>query len=178
MKLKLETVLEYIASFLEESQQNLECMESRISQLTSGLTDTEVKVKEMQRVLDEASGKELSLLSDIEQKRREICEIQEEKASVVIHLESQQSILQRLTDQKDAAEKELRLSRGEVQSLEEKICKLQSTVEQAEKSTKEEIDELKTARELLLSQIVELKNEKEIIAATIAEDAAKHKTSM
>merc|ERR1712004_319492 len=115
-----------------------------------------VKVKEMQKVLDEASGKELSLLSDIEQKRKEICEIQEEKASVVIHLESQQTIVSRLTDQKDAAEKDLRLSRGEVQALEEKICQLQKAIEQAEKVTKEEIEELKTARELLLSQIVEL----------------------
>jgi len=177
-KLKLETSLEEKTADLEESLQKIESKETRIGQLTSGLTDTEVKVKEMQRVLDEASGKELSLLSDIEQKRKEICEIQEEKASVVIHLESQQSILQRLTDQKDSAEKDLRLSRGEVQALEENICKLQSTIEQAEKSTKEEIGELKTARELLLSQIVDLKNEKENVAGAIEEDAAKHKTAM
>merc|ERR1712204_58372 len=104
---------------LENTIQKVDSKEARINQLTSGLTDTEIKVREIQRVLDEASGKELSLLSDIEQKRKEICEIQEEKASVVIHLESQQNILQRLTDEKDAAEKELRMSKSETQSLEE-----------------------------------------------------------
>merc|ERR1719234_2542188 len=61
-KLKLETSLEEKTADLEESLHKIESKETRIGQLTSGLTDTEVKVKEMQRVLDEASGKELSLL--------------------------------------------------------------------------------------------------------------------
>merc|ERR1712129_524202 len=78
--LRLETSFEEKTTELENTIQKVDSKEARINQLTSGLTDTEIKVREMQRVLDEASGKELSLLSDIEQKRKEICEIQEEKA--------------------------------------------------------------------------------------------------
>lgn len=177
-KLKLETVLEEKTVEIEEAIQKLDSKESRIGQLTSGLTDTEVKVKEMQRVLDDASGKELSLLSDIEQKRKEICDIQEEKASVVVHLESQQSILQRLTNEKDAAEKELRLSKTEMLSLEEKICDLQTSIEKSEKATQEEIGELRKARELLLSQVVDLKNEKERAAGAIEKTVSNHKKAI
>jgi len=176
--LRLETSLEEKTTELENTIQKVDSKEARINQLTSGLTDTEIKVREMQRVLDEASGKELSLLSDIEQKRKEICEIQEEKASVVIHLESQQNILQRLTDEKDAAEKELRMSKSETQSLEEKVCQLQSTIEKKDKSTKEDMYELKTARELLLSQVVDLKNDKENVSAKIEEEELKHRQAM
>ena len=177
-KLKLETLLEEKTVEIEEAIQKLDSKEARIGQLTSGLTDTEVKVKEMQRVLDDASGKELSLLSDIEQKRKEICEIQEEKASVVVHLESQQSILQRLTNEKNGAEKELRMSKTEMLSLEEKVCDLQTSIEKSEKATQEEIGELRTTRELLLSQVVDLKNEKERAEGAIEETAFNHKKAI
>ena len=177
-KLKLETLLEEKTTEIEQAHQKLDSKESRIGQLTSGLTDTEVKVKEMQRDLDDASGKELSLLSDIERKRKEICEIQEEKASVVVHLESQQSILQRLTDEKNEAEKELQISKTGMLSLEEKVCDLQTSIEKSEKATQEEIGELRTTRELLLSQVVDLKNENERAAGAIEETTFNHKKAI
>jgi len=177
-KLRLENLVEDKTVELEEIINKVDSKESRINQLTAGLNDTEVKVKEMQKVLDEASGKELSLLSDIEQKRKEICEIQEEKASVVVHLESQQTILERLTNQKDVAEKNLRMSKLEIESLEEKVCQLQASIEKLDKSTKEEMDELRIARELLLSQVVDMKHEKENVSTEIEEERLKHKQAI
>jgi len=149
--------------------------DSRISQLEEGLSETEKKVKEMQQAIEDALGKELNLLSDIEEKNKTIFAIEEEKSNIVISFESQQSILERLTCEKDVAEKESRMYKTELHSLEEKICQLQSDIEMERIEIKDEMGELRTARELLLSQVVDLKNEKENMTSAFESEKEKNK---
>ena len=105
--------------------------------------------------------------SQVEEKNKTIFAIEEEKANIVISFESQQTILDRLTAEKDAAETELRKSKTESEGLEEKICQLQTQIEKESIKNAEELNELRTAKDLLLSQIVDIKNDKETLSANI-----------
>ena len=152
----------------------IEANNFRIKELESGLSETEKKVNEMKSAIEESLGKERNLLSDIEAKNKTIFAIEEEKANIVINFESQQTILERLTGEKDSALGEVRKQKSELESLEEKICQLQTQAEMEKTKVAEEMMELRTAKDLLLSQIVDLKNDKESLAASIVIDNEKN----
>ena len=61
-----------------------------------------------------------------------------------------------------------------MESLEEKICQLQSQSELEKTKVAEEMMELRTAKDLLLSQIIDLKNDKETLTAGIVIDHEKN----
>ena len=152
----------------------IEANNFRIKELENGLSETEKKVNEMKSAIEESLGKERNLLSDIEAKNKTIFAIEEEKANIVINFESQQTILERLTGEKDSALGEVRKQKSELESLEEKICQLQTQAEMEKTKVAEEMMELRTAKDLLLSQIVDLKNDKESLAASIVIDNEKN----
>merc|ERR1711892_732270 len=80
--------------------------------------------------------------------------------------------------EKDTAEKESRRNKTELQTLEEKICQLQSDIEKERNDIKDEIGELRTAREILLSQVVDLKNEKETTISNFETEIEKSKLEL
>ena len=166
-KYGIEKLLEEKSTECQDKVVVLEANRFRIQELETGLADTEVKVNEMRTAIEEAVGKERNLLSDIEEKNKTIFAIEEEKASIVISFESQQTILERLTGEKDSAEGQVRKCKAEMESLEEKICQLQTHSEMEKTKSAEEMMELRTAKDLLLSQIVDLKHDKESLAASI-----------
>jgi len=131
-------------------------------------------VKEMREVIEEAVGKERNLMSDLEEKNKIIFAVEEEKASIVINFESQQSIIERLTSEKDSAESELRRYKSESETLEQKICQLQQIIEKESVKKSEEMMELRTARDLMLNQIVDLKHDKETLTANIVLETEKN----
>jgi len=177
-KLALETDFQEKTTMCSELSSKAESKDARIKQLEEGLSETETKVKEMQKAIEDALGKELNLLSDIEEKNKTIFAIEEEKSNIVISFESQQTILERLTSEKDTAEKESRRNKTELQTLEEKICQLQSDIEKERNDIKDEIGELRTAREILLSQVVDLKNEKETTISNFETEIEKSKLEL
>lgn len=61
--------------------------------------------------------------------------------------------------------------------MEEKVCQLQANIEQEKGRVEDELGELRTARELLLSQVVDLKNEKEKVDIIINEEKEKNKVT-
>jgi early endosome antigen 1 len=177
-KLTLENDVQERTTRCSDLSSDAESKDGRINQLEEGLSETETKVKEMQQAIEDALGKELNLLSDIEEKNKTIFAIEEEKSNIVISFESQQTILERLTSEKDVAEKESRMNKTELQTLEEKICQLQSDIEKERNEIKDEIGELRTARELLLSQVVDLKNEKEKMQSNFETETEKSKLNL
>lgn len=177
-KLSLENDVHEKTTRCGDLSSEAESKDGRIKQLEEGLSETETKVKEMQQAIEDALGKELNLLSDIEEKNKTIFAIEEEKSNIVISFESQQTILERLTSEKDVAEKESRMNKTELQTLEEKICQLQSDIEKERNEIKDEIGELRTARELLLSQVVDLKNEKEKMQSIFETEIEKSKLNL
>ena len=68
----------------------------------------------------------------------------------------------------------MRKQKSELESLEEKICQLQTQAEMEKTKVAEEMMELRTAKDLFLSQIVDLKNDKESLAASIVIDNEKN----
>ena len=152
----------------------IEANNFRIKELEAGLSETETKVNEMRMAIEESLGKERHLMSDLEAKNKTIFAIEEEKANIVISFESQQTILERLTGEKDSALGEVRRQKSEMESLEEKICQLQSQSELEKTKVAEEMMELRTAKDLLLSQIIDLKNDKETLTAGIVIDNEKN----
>jgi len=177
-KLTLENEIQDKNIICSDLTSKVESKDTRIKQLEEGLSETETKVNEMQKAIEDALGKELNLLSDIEEKNKTIFAIEEEKSNIVISFESQQTILERLTTEKDFAEKESRKNKGELQTLEEKICQLQSDIEKERNDIKDEIGELRTARELLLSQVVDLKNEKDKMTSSFEAEIEKNKLDL
>ena len=177
-KLTLENEIQDKNIICSDLTSKVESKDTRIKQLEEGLSETETKVNEMQKAIEDALGKELNLLSDIEEKNKTIFAIEEEKSNIVISFESQQTILERLTTEKDFAEKESRKNKGELQALEEKICQLQSDIEKERNDIKDEIGELRTARELLLSQVVDLKNEKDKMTSSFEAEIEKNKLDL
>ena len=177
-KLALENDIQEKTNICSDLTSKMETKETRIKQLEEGLSGTETKVNEMQKAIEDALGKELNLLSDIEEKNKTIFAIEEEKSNIVISFESQQTILERLTTEKELAEKESRKNKGELQILEEKICQLQSDIEKERNDIKEEIGELRTAREILLSQVIDLKNEKDRMTSSYETEIEKNKLEL
>ena len=146
---------------------DLENKKGRISLLEAGIAQTEEKVNEMRATIEAALGKERNLLSDLEEKKKTIFAIEEEKANIVISFESQQTILDRLRVEKDTAEKERKMVKAELQCQEEKVCQLQQELEKVKTSVADEMGELRTARDLLLTEIVGLRNDKESVTARL-----------
>ena len=166
-KTTIENILEDKININADLNAVIEANNFRIAELEAGLSETEKRVNEMRTVIEESLGKERNLMSDIEAKNKTIFAIEEEKASIVISFESQQTILERLTGEKDSALGEVRRLKAEIESMEEKICQLQSQSELEKTKDAEEMMELRTAKELLLSQIIDLKNDKESLTASI-----------
>merc|ERR1712098_1031126 len=67
----------------------------------------------------------------------------------------------------DKAETDLRKMKSETEQQEEKICELQRQMELTNSKTEEEISELRTGRDILLSQIVELRGENETLSSNM-----------
>ena len=166
-KLCLETLLEGKDKDCSNLTTKLSHREGRITEVEAGLQETEKKVYEMQKAIEEAVGKERNLLSSIEEKDKTIFAIEEEKSNIVISFESQATILDRLTGEKDTAEKEARRTKLELQAAEQKVCGLQSQLEREKGELSEELGELRAARELLLAQVVDLKNEVERVGVEL-----------
>ena len=166
-KLAMENLVEEKTNMTVDLNAVIDANNFRIRELEAGLSETERKVNEMRTAIEESLGKERNLMSDIEAKNKTIFAIEEEKASIVISFESQQTILERLTGEKDSALGEVRRQKSELESMEEKICQLQSQSELEKTKVAEEMMELRTAKDLLLSQIIDLKNDKESLTAGI-----------
>lgn len=160
-KLSLERSIEEREKEVSELVVALEERNTRLSQLESGVAQTEVKITEMRLTIEEALGKEKNLLSDLAEKNKTISAKEEENANMVISFQSQQSITERLQEEKDSFEREVCRLKVELETQEEKVCQLQKEVEKQKSLVAEEMLELRTARDLLLTQIVELKHDKE-----------------
>ena len=173
-KLAMENLVQDKINMTVDLNAVIEANNFRIKELEAGLSETETKVNEMRMAIEESLGKERHLMSDIEAKNKTIFAIEEEKANIVISFESQQTILERLTGEKDSALGEVRRHKSEMESLEEKICQLQSQSELEKTKVAEEMMELRTAKDLLLSQIIDLKNDKETLTAGIVIDHEKN----
>merc|ERR1719187_969107 len=118
--------------------------------MQSVISVTEQKIDEMRKDIEAAKGKEEVLLSTIEENKKMISSIEEEKSSVVTNLQSKESKLDVLNIEIQELEKVLREEKEEKQQLEDRICSLQAGWEKEKEAGKEEVEQLRAARELLL----------------------------
>lgn len=124
----------------------------------------------MREAIEAAKGKEKDLLSTIEENQKTITTIEEEKSSVVTNLQSKQTRLEHLNTEIQSLQAAIGEEKQEKQELEERICALQAGWEKEREGGKEELEQLRAARELLLGQVVELRTvQDEIIATSDAE---------
>jgi len=142
-----------------ELSKTLQSEKARVEELESVISATEDKVTEMRTAIEAATGKELSLLSDLEEKSKTISAIEQEKSSIVSNLQSKQTTLETLRQEKETAEHEAKMQHQERQLLEEQICTLQSKWEKERADTSQVLAELKAARALNTAQVVELREQ-------------------
>lgn len=166
----LQEELQSRVSANEELGSKLSGKETRISDMQSVISSTENKIDEMREAIEAAKGKEIVLLSTIEENQKTITTIEEEKSSVVTNLKSKQTRLEHLNTEIQSLQVAIGEEKQEKQQLEERICSLQADWEKEREAGKEELEQLRAARELLLGQVVELRTvQDEIIATNDAE---------